>query len=111
VDPTEPGLGAIRSRCDDLRVEKIDEESIQILRSLKESGAVNPKNALTMPEIVRRTTDFSVKRSPILYGLEYNKISNEIKQMRKCELIKSIERKDKELYYLTVNGENYVLKH
>jgi hypothetical protein len=111
VDPDELGLGAIRSRCDELRVEKIDEESIRILRSLNESGAVDPKNALTIPEIVRRTTDFNVKRSPILYGLEYNKISNEIKQMHKCELIKSIEKKDEELYYLIVNGQNHVLKY
>jgi predicted transcriptional regulator len=105
------GLGVIRSRCDELRVKEIDEEAIRILKSLNEIGAVNPKNALTMPEIVRRTTDFSVKRSPILYGLEYNKISNEIKQMRKYELIKSIENKDKELYYLTVNGENHISKY
>ena len=89
----------------------MDEATIRILKSLNESGAVNPKKALTIPEIVRRTTDFNVKRSPILYGLEYNKISNEIKQMHKCELIKSIEKKDEELYYLIVNGQNHVLKY
>jgi predicted transcriptional regulator len=91
-----------------LKVDELDEVTIHLLRNLKKSGVFSPKDALTVSEIVKEITGLNNRRSPILYGLEYNKISNEIRLMHKHDLINCIEKKNKESYYLTKNGKNYI---
>jgi hypothetical protein len=76
------------------------EEYAKILKELRECKAVDSRNALSVPEIVRRITGLSVSRSPILYGIRYFDIHRKIKRVCSEGLVKRTSVGGKEAYYI-----------
>ncbi|MGD2141868.1 MAG: hypothetical protein PVH79_00125 [Candidatus Bathyarchaeota archaeon] len=87
---------------------EIEKEKLSLISEMRKGGATDQGDSLTVKELVLKITGYNIHSSPLLFGLKYNQVSSELRELERSRIVKTINKDGKDHFYLTKSGIKYL---
>jgi hypothetical protein len=87
-----------------MKIKKLEDN---FLKELMKAGAITRKRALRISELVRKETEYTGAKSPLLYGMILNRVYDSMNALEKRNFVNRVKIDGYTSFYLTEDGRDY----